>query len=90
MGIGKGFGALGVFVMEYEHRGAGASDFGGHLRFGGSPVASGGIGDFEQESGIVFVNERGRFEIAVFDKPHLCHQFTEKPLAFGGYGGGSV
>jgi hypothetical protein len=56
--IGKG-------VRSNGHRGAGASDFGGHVRLGGVPRGlPGGAGGFEQEGGIVFVNERGRFEAA--------------------------
>jgi hypothetical protein len=90
MGIGKGFGAFGVFIVEYQHRRAGASDFGGHLRFGRSPRASGSVQYFEQKGGVALIYQRRRFEVAVFDEARFFHQNAKKPLALGGYGGGAV
>ena len=46
VGVGEAFGAFGVFVMEYEHGGSRASDFGGSLRAGDASQRSCVVGDF--------------------------------------------
>lgn len=90
MRVGEVFGSLGVMIGEDEHVGAGAADFGGHLRFGVAPGGSGGVGQIQEERGVVFGNKGRGFDVPVFDEPQVGGQFAEDAVCLGGYDGGAV